>query len=56
MQATARRLLRGASKAISYQFCTDNAAMIGFVATQRLTAGETSPLSTDIDPNLRLVV
>jgi N6-L-threonylcarbamoyladenine synthase len=36
--------------------CTDNAAMIGYVATQRLTTGETSPLSTDIDPNLRLVV
>ena len=35
--------------------CTDNAAMIGYVAALRLAAGETSPLSTDIDPNLRLV-
>ncbi len=36
--------------------CTDNAAMIGYVASLRLAAGETSPLSTDIDPNLRLAV
>jgi N6-L-threonylcarbamoyladenine synthase len=35
--------------------CTDNAAMIGYAATLRLANGETSPLSTDIDPNLRLV-
>ena len=35
--------------------CTDNAAMIGYVATLRLAAGETSPLTSDIDPNLRLV-
>ena len=35
--------------------CTDNAAMIGYVATLRLAAGESSALSTDIDPNLRLV-
>lgn len=35
--------------------CTDNAAMIGYVASLRLAAGESSPLSTDIDPNLRLV-
>ncbi len=35
--------------------CTDNAAMIGYVASLRLAAGEGSPLSTDIDPNLRLV-
>ena len=35
--------------------CTDNAAMIGYVAALRLAAGESSALSTDIDPNLRLV-
>ena len=35
--------------------CTDNAAMIGYVASLRLAAGESSPLSTDIDPSLRLV-
>ncbi len=35
--------------------CTDNAAMIGFVATLKLANGETSPLASDIDPNLRLV-
>ncbi len=33
---------------------TDNAAMIGYVALQRFARGETSPLTTDIDPNLRL--
>ena len=35
--------------------CTDNAAMIGYVASLRLAAGEASALTTDIDPNLRLV-
>ncbi|MEA3210462.1 MAG: tRNA N6-adenosine threonylcarbamoyltransferase [Chthoniobacter sp.] len=35
--------------------CTDNAAMIGFVAALKLAHGETSPLTADIDPNLRLV-
>lgn len=35
--------------------CTDNAAMIGYVAALKLAQGETSPLSADIDPNLRLV-
>ena len=35
--------------------CTDNAAMIGYVASLRLAAGEFSALTTDIDPNLRLV-
>jgi N6-L-threonylcarbamoyladenine synthase len=35
--------------------CTDNAAMIGYVAALQLAAGETSSLTTDIDPNLRLV-
>jgi N6-L-threonylcarbamoyladenine synthase len=37
-------------------FCTDNAAMIGYVAALRLAAGESSSLTEDIDPNLRLVV
>jgi N6-L-threonylcarbamoyladenine synthase len=35
--------------------CTDNAAMIGHVAALKLAHGETSPLTADIDPNLRLV-
>jgi N6-L-threonylcarbamoyladenine synthase len=35
--------------------CTDNAAMIGYVAALKLAHGETSPLTADIDPNLRLV-
>lgn len=35
--------------------CTDNAAMIGYVAALRFAAGQTSPLTADIDPNLRLV-
>ena len=35
--------------------CTDNAAMIGYVAALKLARGESSPLSADIDPNLRLV-
>ena len=35
--------------------CTDNAAMIGYVAALKLARGEVSPLSADIDPNLRLV-
>lgn len=34
--------------------CTDNAAMIGYVAALRLAVGESSPLTADIDPNLRL--
>ncbi|WP_411845222.1 tRNA (adenosine(37)-N6)-threonylcarbamoyltransferase complex transferase subunit TsaD [Roseibacillus persicicus] len=33
---------------------TDNAAMIAFAAYHRLRAGQTSSLSTDIDPNLKL--
>lgn len=33
---------------------TDNAAMIAFAAHQKLLAGQTSPLTTDIDPNLKL--
>jgi N6-L-threonylcarbamoyladenine synthase len=35
--------------------CTDNAAMIGYVAALRAAAGESSDLTCDIDPNLRLV-
>ena len=35
--------------------CTDNAAMIGYVAALRFANGERSPLDSDIDPNLRLV-
>jgi len=35
--------------------CTDNAAMIGFVALRRLRQNTYSPLTADIDPNLRLV-
>jgi N6-L-threonylcarbamoyladenine synthase len=34
---------------------TDNAAMIGYVAALRLLTGETTPLTADIDPNLRLI-
>jgi N6-L-threonylcarbamoyladenine synthase len=39
----------------SPSMCTDNAAMIGYVAAQKLAHGESSPLTSDIDPNLRLV-
>ena len=35
-------------------FCTDNAAMIAFAALLRHLAGESSPLSGDIHPNLPL--
>jgi tRNA N6-adenosine threonylcarbamoyltransferase len=35
--------------------CTDNAAMIGYVAALYLAAGAVSGVSVDIDPNLRLV-
>ena len=35
--------------------CTDNAAMIGYVASLRVAMGDTSPLTVEIDPNLRLV-
>ena len=34
--------------------CTDNAAMIGYAAALKLARGESSPLTADIDPNLRL--
>jgi N6-L-threonylcarbamoyladenine synthase len=43
--------LRLASPAL----CTDNAAMIGFVALHALRAGAITPLAEDINPNLRLV-
>jgi N6-L-threonylcarbamoyladenine synthase len=35
--------------------CTDNAAMIAFVAAQRLERGETSSIAAEISPNLPLV-
>ena len=35
--------------------CTDNAGMIAYVAAQKLARGDISPLTADIDPNLRLV-
>jgi N6-L-threonylcarbamoyladenine synthase len=34
--------------------CTDNAAMIGYVAVLRMAAGRPGALTEDIDPNLRL--
>jgi N6-L-threonylcarbamoyladenine synthase len=34
--------------------CTDNAAMIAFIARLRMEAGQVSDLAEDIDPNLRL--
>lgn len=34
--------------------CTDNAAMIGYVASLQLSCGHASSLTSDIDPNLRL--
>ncbi len=37
------------------RYTTDNAAMIAFAAVQRLKAGFTTPLETDVDPNLDLV-
>jgi N6-L-threonylcarbamoyladenine synthase len=39
----------------SPSLCTDNAAMIGYVAAQKLAHGHCSSLTSDIDPNLRLV-
>ena len=36
------------------ELCTDNAAMIAYVAAGRIARGESSPLTADIDPNLRL--
>jgi N6-L-threonylcarbamoyladenine synthase len=36
--------------------CTDNAAMIAFVAAGRLERGESSPLTAEISPNLPLAV
>ncbi len=37
------------------QLCTDNAAMIAFVASGQFKRGIASSLTADIDPNLRLV-
>ena len=37
------------------KLCTDNAAMIGYVAALMFAHGESSPLNADINPNLRLV-
>jgi N6-L-threonylcarbamoyladenine synthase len=36
------------------RYTTDNAAMIAFAAMQRWRSGFTSPLETDVDPNLEL--
>lgn len=36
------------------RLCTDNAAMIAFAARQRLERGESTALTTEIDPNLVL--
>ena len=36
------------------RWCTDNAAMIGYVAGLRFRRGERSPLSVDADPGLQL--
>ena len=36
------------------KLCTDNAAMIAFVAAQQLAAGSESSLQEDINPNLKL--
>ena len=36
------------------QLCTDNAAMIAWAAMLRLERGETTPLTSEIDPNLAL--
>jgi N6-L-threonylcarbamoyladenine synthase len=35
--------------------CTDNAGMIGYAAALKFARGETSPLTADIDPSLRLI-
>lgn len=37
-----------------HSLCTDNAAMIAYIASLRLAAGGSSELTSDIDPNLRL--
>lgn len=36
------------------RLCTDNAAMIAFAAMLRLERGDSTPLTTEIDPNLAL--
>ena len=53
-----RRMSLGCEKAsLTVRFaeprlCTDNAAMIAFAAMQRLERGDSTPLTTEIDPNL----
>ena len=37
------------------ELCTDNAAMIAFAAVQRFNAGFTSPVDSEVNPNLALV-
>ena len=37
------------------ELCTDNAAMIAFAAVQRFNSGFTSPLDSEVNPNLALV-
>jgi N6-L-threonylcarbamoyladenine synthase len=37
------------------ELCTDNAAMIAFAAVQRFNAGFTSPMDSEVNPNLALV-
>jgi N6-L-threonylcarbamoyladenine synthase len=37
------------------KLCTDNAAMIAYVAAERIALGQSSPITADIDPNLRLI-
>jgi N6-L-threonylcarbamoyladenine synthase len=36
------------------RWCTDNAAMIGYVAVQRIRRGERSPLDVDANPGMHL--
>ncbi|MEY2765995.1 MAG: putative O-sialoglycoprotein endopeptidase, partial [Actinomycetota bacterium] len=38
----------------SREMCTDNAAMIASAAWYRLARGESSPLDTGANPNLKL--
>ncbi|MCB1209012.1 MAG: tRNA (adenosine(37)-N6)-threonylcarbamoyltransferase complex transferase subunit TsaD, partial [Verrucomicrobiales bacterium] len=55
------RLQKGASKAglelllAEPALCTDNAGMIAFTAAQRFRQGHTSPIETDVDPNLSII-
>ena len=55
-----RQMLSGSEQAgLELRFaapnlCTDNAAMIAFAAQLHLERGESTPLQTEIDPNLVL--